>query len=322
MTRRTPRNLLRALLGGAALLVVALAVLAPLGFAWWVSGRVIGQEGRNSAEAEDPALVQLDPAQVAGLAFREVEFPTQDGLVLRGWFVPADVSGTERVGVVSVHGRGGDRRNGLRLAPPLHRAGYDLLLYDSRDHGKSDRSPTGTAFAGGVLDVLAAQAFLRRDAGVVRVAAIGGSQGATNALLAAALDAKAIDAVIADGAGTSMYALLRHQRSLAFAPDWLVGLCARTTLLRMGRIRQGLFDPESGPASLIERIAPRPVLLIHGSQDPLVSADGAREMYRRAGEPKELWIIEGGGHLDYTDREEYAARVSEFLARHLRSRPQ
>jgi uncharacterized protein len=320
MTRPSPWTLLGAVLRGGVLLVVVIAVLAPLAFAWWVSGRVIGQEGRDPLEAEDPALAELDPAKVAGLAFRDIEFRTQDDLVLRGWWVPAEVTAAQRVGVVFVHGRGGDRRAGLRLTPALHRVGYDVLLYDSRDHGKSDRSPAGTAFGSGMLDVLAAQAFLRREPAVGRVAAFGASQGATNALLAAALDPKGIDAVIADGAGTSMYALLRHQRSLAFAPDWQVNLCARMALLRMGRIRirQSLFDPESGPGSIIERIAPRPLLLIHGSEDPLVSVEGAREMYRRAGEPKELWVIEGGGHLDYTDRDEYAARVTDFLERHVR----
>lgn len=223
------------------------------------------------------------------------------------------------LGMVAVvaHGRGGSRRSGLPISEALQRAGYDVLLYDSRDHGESDRSAAGTAFSGGYQDLLAAQDFLRREVGAARVAAIGESQGATNALIAAALDPDAIDLVIADGAGTSMYALLRHQRSLSFAPDWLVSLSARMTLARMGQVRQALA-PEAGPVSIIDRIAPRPLLLIHGSDDPLVSVDGARELYARAGEPKELWVIEGGGHLDYTHREEYGQRVVSFLDRHLR----
>jgi fermentation-respiration switch protein FrsA (DUF1100 family) len=50
------------------------------------------------------------------------------------------------------------------------------------------------------------------------------------------------------------------------------------------------------PIDYIARISPRPLLLVHGSQDETVSVSDAHRLYARAGEPKRLVIIEGAGH--------------------------
>jgi len=52
------------------------------------------------------------------------------------------------------------------------------------------------------------------------------------------------------------------------------------------------------PASVIDRIAPAPVLIVHGTNDPFFPAEEARDLYERAGEPKALWVIPGGGHAE------------------------
>jgi dipeptidyl aminopeptidase/acylaminoacyl peptidase len=46
----------------------------------------------------------------------------------------------------------------------------------------------------------------------------------------------------------------------------------------------------------IDRISPRPLLLIHGDKDDLVPVEHARRLYEKAGEPKELVVIPGAGH--------------------------
>jgi fermentation-respiration switch protein FrsA (DUF1100 family) len=50
------------------------------------------------------------------------------------------------------------------------------------------------------------------------------------------------------------------------------------------------------PIEWIDKISPRPCLIIHGTQDDVVSPTSARALYERAGEPKELMLIEGAGH--------------------------
>jgi alpha/beta superfamily hydrolase len=50
------------------------------------------------------------------------------------------------------------------------------------------------------------------------------------------------------------------------------------------------------PIEYVAGIAPRPLLLVHGSQDETVAVSHAHRLYARAGEPKQLIIIDGAGH--------------------------
>ena len=46
----------------------------------------------------------------------------------------------------------------------------------------------------------------------------------------------------------------------------------------------------------VSRLAPRSLLLLHGTADPILPDRCSRELYARAGEPKELVLYPGGGH--------------------------
>jgi len=50
------------------------------------------------------------------------------------------------------------------------------------------------------------------------------------------------------------------------------------------------------PVKYIAGIAPRPLLLVHGNQDETVEVSDAYRLYARAGEPKQINIVDGAGH--------------------------
>jgi uncharacterized protein len=50
------------------------------------------------------------------------------------------------------------------------------------------------------------------------------------------------------------------------------------------------------PFKWIDKISPRPLLLVHGERDDLVPVEHARRLFEKAGEPKNLVIIPGAGH--------------------------
>ncbi len=50
------------------------------------------------------------------------------------------------------------------------------------------------------------------------------------------------------------------------------------------------------PAKHVAGIAPRPLLLVHGSRDETVNVSQAYELYLKAGEPKQIIIVDGAGH--------------------------
>jgi fermentation-respiration switch protein FrsA (DUF1100 family) len=43
-------------------------------------------------------------------------------------------------------------------------------------------------------------------------------------------------------------------------------------------------------------LAPKPLLLIHGGADTILSHESSQALYERAGEPKTLGILAGAGH--------------------------
>jgi pimeloyl-ACP methyl ester carboxylesterase len=62
-----------------------------------------------------------------------------------------------------------------------------------------------------------------------------------------------------------------------------------------------------------------PKLSIFGTEDRDTTVAESTEVYNRAAEPKEMWAVEGAGHVDlcrYAGRE-YEVRVLEFLDLHL-----
>ncbi|HWC09613.1 MAG TPA: alpha/beta hydrolase, partial [Acidimicrobiales bacterium] len=53
---------------------------------------------------------------------------------------------------------------------------------------------------------------------------------------------------------------------------------------------------EIRPLSMIAKIPPRPLLLVHGSDDETVPLDDARALVEAAGEGVELRVVSSAGH--------------------------
>jgi predicted alpha/beta hydrolase len=70
-----------------------------------------------------------------GLQYESVEFKATDGVILRGVWIPT--SGSDKA-VIILHGHGGSYDFDLYRAPALHEAGFSVLLFDFRAHGRSE----------------------------------------------------------------------------------------------------------------------------------------------------------------------------------------
>ncbi|GAA5144292.1 hypothetical protein GCM10023321_00300 [Pseudonocardia eucalypti] len=53
------------------------------------------------------------------------------------------------------------------------------------------------------------------------------------------------------------------------------------------------------PERVVHRIAPRPLLIVHGAENELHQPVEAQALYRRAGEPKRLELLPGRGHTEW-----------------------
>jgi len=72
---------------------------------------------------------------------------------------------------------------------------------------------------------------------------------------------------------------------------------------------------EVRPIDFVGKIAPRPLLLVHGNKDETVDVSHAHRLHEKAGEPKKLVIIDGAGHRLRQD-ERAIRQVIGWLRKH------
>lgn len=197
-----------------------------------------------------------------------------------------------------------------RIANVLNRVA-GVITIDFRGHGRSGgRSTVGDLE---ILDVAAAVERARL-LGYRRVAVVGFSMGAAVAVRHAALHG-GIDAVVAVSGPARWY--YRGTTNMRFV-HWVVQRRAGrmwARVVRRTRIATVGWDPmPEAPHEVAGRIAPVPLLVVHGDQDPFFPLDHAEQIYSAAAEPRELWIEEGFGHAETAITRELTSRIAAWVA--------
>ncbi|WP_131739869.1 alpha/beta hydrolase [Actinomadura roseirufa] len=181
-----------------------------------------------------------------------------------------------------------------RIAGVLNRHGGVVGL-DFRGHGRS--SGHSTVGDREVLDLDAAVSAARRR-GYTRIVAVGFSMGGAVAVRHAALHG-GIDAVVSVSAPARWYYRgTVPMRRVHWAIERPAGRMA-VRLARGTRIASGGWDPvPEEPHEVAGRIAPAPLLIVHGDADSFFPLEHGRQLYEAARDPRELWIEPGFGHAE------------------------
>ncbi|MDB5099761.1 MAG: Dipeptidyl aminopeptidase/acylaminoacyl-peptidase-like protein [Cyanobacteria bacterium RYN_339] len=226
-----------------------------------------------------------------GYAFEEVSFKTSDGLTIRGWYIPA-AHPTDK-SVIEAHGINDCRDTFVREGQikMLHED-YNQLAFDLRNQGTSDGKITSFGLFE-ARDVIAASTWLHAH-GSNHVAAYGISLGASAVMNAAAQD-HSIEGVIDDCAFSTVRSAFAGFANITFIP--CPELIAAAILVR-GNEELGADMTAGQPISVAHRINPRPLLIIHGANDPNIPPEDSSLNFQAAGEGfhKELWFAPGAGH--------------------------
>lgn len=248
-----------------------------------------------------------DPAVVfPGGSLETVTFATDDGLRLSGWFLAEDGSDAT---VVICHGAGANKGNFAAFLHLFAGEGYNALICDFRGHGESD----GHTLTFGLYesrDVKAAVDWLRRERpdAARHVYGLGSSMGAM-ALARAAADDPRIEAVVLDSCFTSASLLAEQHLGSGIAGRTVGTLVLGAMSLHAGRSFRAL---DARPA--LARLAPRPVLLIHGDADRLIPPVNLDILHDAAAAPREKWLGPGPHSNVLTeDFYGYQQRVLAFL---------
>ena len=248
------------------------------------------------------------PAEV-GLEYEEVSFRTPDHLTLRGWLVPGANPGKA---VILLHGHGGSIDSDIDYLPRLHAAGYTVLQFDFRGHGRSQ----GNAITFGYLeqmDVQGAVKFLL-SRGLNRIALHGFSLGGMVALTSAPVCPE-VAVVIDDGAPIRLSSAVRGWCKERHVPDVMVPSLT-WLLMAATSLRFGVNFYRYEPVRWAGKIAPRPLMLIHGDQDLYVPDF---DDLLKASQPTQVWRMPAEGHVTASINlgEQYWDRVIAFLKRYL-----
>lgn len=250
-----------------------------------------------------------------GLPYEEVAIPTENGKRLFGWLVQVPCAG-RAAAVVILHGWGGNSEMMLPLLEPLHEAGFVVLLFDARCHGRSDEDDFASLprFAEDLqhaVDWLQEQAFVDPH----NVALVGHSVGAGAALLVAS-QRNDIAAVVSLAAFSHPAAMMRRflsAKGIPYLPlGWIV-------LRYVQNVIGHRFD-DIAPVTSIRQVR-CPTLLVHGAGDTAVPAAEACAIHNaRTGDHVTLKII-AGSHADFGDRNDIAGEVGDLVSFLLGCRP-
>jgi uncharacterized protein len=206
--------------------------------------------------------------------------------------------------VVIVHGAGSRKENHADFARLATAGSWAALTFDLPGHGDSDAPMSGAA----VEDVIAMTRLLKSQEGVDagRVVVRGSSLGGFLAVCAAS-ESDEIAGVIAICPAS--------QDHLADG-------------LRRGNLEMRVGDPVGLEAWLlaqdigkaVERIAPRPLIILHAEGDTQIPSDHSEELYEHAGDPRRLVIVPGGAHTTVQHDPELQGEALRWLERALAAR--
>lgn len=242
-----------------------------------------------------------------GLAHERVSFAASDGPRLDAWFFPA--VGNENAEpaaakgtVLHLHGNAGNMSGHFEHVAWLPAAGWNVLCFDYRGYGRSEGRATRE---GTIRDAHAALDYLlsRPDVDPRGIVAFGQSLGGAIGIVLAA-ERPEIRGLATDGAFDSYRRIaschIRHNPLLLCVAWWVPSV---------------LMSNGHDPIDHIGRIAPRPVLIIHGTADQVVPVEMGKRLFDAAGDPRKIWLVDGADHYDPLREhgEEGRARLLNFF---------
>jgi len=208
------------------------------------------------------------PPAMAGLPVaEEIELKTADGETVIVWHVPAK---GDRPVVLYFHGNGGSLAWRANRFKTFTADGTGLVALSYRGYGGSSGSPTE---AGLIADAEAAYAFAAARYPVERIAVWGESLGSGVAVALA--ESHKVSRLILESPFTSAADV--GAQVYWFLPVQLLMKDAFRSDQRIGRVTV-------------------PLLVVHGTTDPVVPFGFGQKLFALANEPKRMVPLEGGGH--------------------------
>jgi uncharacterized protein len=209
--------------------------------------------------------IESTPAQFQ-LRFQDVQFVSEDGTSLHGWWIPAKTAwGT----VVYCHGNSGNVGTFAHYAPEFVRRGFNLFLWDYRGYGRSDGHPSEEGIA---ADARAAYDVAAELSPSLPIVVYGLSLG--GAVASRLATERPAAGLVVEAGFVSLEDMARRQYPR----------------FPMHRLMSMSFDSAASVAAL----EGMPKLIGHSIHDEVVPFQSARLLHGAAAAPATFAILEGG----------------------------
>jgi pimeloyl-ACP methyl ester carboxylesterase len=281
----------------------------------------------------------------------KVTFPS-DGLKLSGIVhTPSSLRpGERRPSFVVLHGFGGNKggHGQIVVAEQLTQWGYVTMRIDFRGCGESEGEHGRIICLDQVKDASNAVTYMagRQDVDPERIALVGSSFGAAVAIYTGGADAR-VAAVISSGGWGDGERKFRRQhptpeawarftnmleegrkhrertgKSLMVARFDIVpiperlrrNMSAGSIMEFPAETAQSMYDFRAD--DMVEKISPRPLLLLHSANDSVTPTHESIELFRRAQQPTELYLLSDVDHFMFNQENPRVTRlVADWLER-------
>jgi fermentation-respiration switch protein FrsA (DUF1100 family) len=303
--------------------VLLAAIVAALGIAGnALYDRAIRRRSKDLLLDLNPALeaaMQRDTAWADAQPFEEMTLRADDGLRLRGYYLPAPAPTTKAV--ILAHGYSGRAHDMATFARFYYeRFGFNGLMPDARGHGASEGDYIGFGWPERKDYLRWIATLVARLGPEAQIALHGVSMGAGTVMMTSGEDLPPqVKCVIEDCGYTSAKDELGYQlrRLYRLPPFPFLGAASIVC-----RVRAGYFF---GQASALRQVAKTrvPIFFIHGADDAFVPTAMVYPLHDACPTAKELLIVPGAAHglAHATDPAGYERAVAAFLRRSIAGMP-
>lgn len=229
------------------------------------------------------------------------------GQVLKAWLLHGNREREDTVHgpiILLTHGWGASYGTVLRLALPLVSAGYDVLVFDIRGHGRNAAVPFATIrdFRD---DVEAVVGYAHARFPERRIVLAGHSLGAAATVLAVARGAPVAALILIASPADVLETTADYLRSKGFPGRFMVVALRPFWWMRI----RGTFR-DLVPSTAISRVH-RPVLIVQAGRDRRVPLDHAERLSRASNQP--IHVVPDAGHTEVLGDPETHRLVLGFL---------
>ncbi len=239
----------------------------------------------------------LTPAKF-GMQYKDLYVRTVDNVDIHGWHIPA--VGFSKGSVIFFHGNAQNITTHIASVYWLPKQGFDVYIFDYRGYGRSQGFPS---VEGVMTDAATVLKYVITDLGKKNVVVFGQSLGGVIALNAVSrFDKKqSIKALVVDSSFSGFREIAREKLS----DIWLTWIFQYP----LSYAFTASYDPKLAAA----KIAPVPLLVIHGNADNIIPMHHGKKLFEAAYSPKLFWKIESGKHISSMGNQGIREKFLRFL---------